>query len=426
MDNIKKIILLLFTSCYAAIALQNQLAIAKPINLQMNGIANFRTIYQVAKADELDLDSTSDTHFQGNKNDDLTLDLDNVGDRANSGGQKIETEVVKKLRFHIARNQWIEARTLIKKLNLSKINDYNWKQIRRLIHSHPQIGWDLTKSWDMTMNQSMSVEDIELQKADKNMLSENFYSAFMSYQKLAVQILKMPTDLKNQNMKLYWTLVHSMARAAYGAGNFDLSLQYYQKISTTYELFRQVQFEKMWSAYRANKIEMAIGAVSSQASAYFSSFFEPETYLLQFYIFKRMCRDYEISKIKQTVYELKKNIDKNKIKDSDWLAKDIETLLYKQILIHSNAKNDEKKYLLDYIRQRKAMDLKRIKEQMEDVVSFIEILSGNKKALAPIYNKFQVSSVINSKLEKWNVEDTEEWIDDLGKHIFIGQSECKK
>jgi hypothetical protein len=315
---------------------------------------------------------------------------------------------------------------LLKKIDILKLNDEEWRQIRKLIHQFPQIGWDVIKSWDMNMNQPLAEEDIELNKADQKMLEEKFDQAFVTYQKLAVQILKMPTELKNQNMKLYWTLVHSMGRAAYGAKNFNLALKYYSKIPITYELFRQVQFEKMWAAYQANKIELAIGAVASQASAYFSSFFEPETYLLQFYIFKRMCRNYEVNKIKTIIYDLKKNIENNKIKDSDWLAKDIETLIYKQILIQSRNADEERNYLLEYIRNRKSMDIKRIKEQIEDVVSFVEILSDNKKALSPIYNSFKESSVIQSKLEKWNVEDTEEWMDDLGKHIFFGQSQCQK
>ncbi len=344
---------------------------------------------------------------------------------AQNAGPAMDPNLYSTVKKDLESRSYLDARAKIRRQANVTVTASEWKTIRSLLHQYPQIGLDVSKFWESKVPDPANTEDLALTKADALMLDNKFDPALKVYTELVNRIRRQPALLQKANRKLYFTLLHSQARALFSLKQYDQALQSYQKIPQTYEGFRQVQFEKMWTAYQAKKWSLAIGAVASQAGGFFAPYFEPESYLIQYYIFKRMCREKELAEIIKRAKVLNNSLQAKSLPISKWLKKDVETLIYAQAYT-GKGNLDEKRKLEKYLVARYRADLLRLSEQMDSVNSYFDLLKDSADAFVPIANIVEPTSIFDPKFEKWNVTDKEEWSDEVGGHVFLGQSSCKK
>ncbi len=335
------------------------------------------------------------------------------------------------LESHLKNFELMSAREEIKKISQEKLNIKDWQQVRSLLHSHPSVGWDILLFWDTMAPLSESKIDSLIKSADQQSLEGHFLEAAFKYQSVIKKIQSKKNWVQGPNYQLYLTLMHSLGRALYGARLFNEAFMVYRKIPSNYIYYKQVQFEIMWTTFRSQKYELTLGSLATQSSGFFSTFLEPEAYIVQYYVYRKICRQDESNLIVKNINDYFDKLKKNEISLDLWLKKDVETLLYNQIL--SLAKNNQQEKNNEYISLQNTMelrrkaDLKRLLDQMELVSAHVNLvqvkktneLRSNKKLL--IANEY----IKRKDLETWDVDDNEVWSDELGRHVFKGKNLCR-
>jgi hypothetical protein len=319
--------------------------------------------------------------------------------------------------------------------------DYKWwSRIRRLLHQHPAVGWDLLWRWDHLKFKSHksaanSQRNQRWDQADQLMAKGDFSGALRLYSPLAA--LSRKAEFGTPDFFAHESLLHSQARAYYGAGQFDNALKTYQQISLLYPFVRQIQFEKMWAAFRANNFSLTLGAIASQLSSYFSRFLEPETYLVQYYIYRRLCRQKEMDQVLSSVRAFRESLDKKNMTLEEWAGRELDTMLLLRLtrsdpdagasqLVNAKHRREEIEKLRGLLKDRYQADMARIKDQVEKVVAYLNMATvAASSELPAIPNSVDPESLLNPETEMWTVEDAEDWLDEVGHHHFIGRSECK-
>ncbi len=338
---------------------------------------------------------------------------------------KSQADVAKQIKEKLQNFEILEARQLIKNIDKKTLSPKDWLKIRQIIQRDAKIGWYIITYWDSISPVAINKTDKKIKSADELVLQGKFVEAAIIYQDVIKKIVAVSNWQARSNFQLYLSLLHSLGRAFYGAGKFSEAYQIYQSIPSSYPFFKQVQFERMWTAYRLQRVEYALGAIATQSSGFFSKFMEPESYLLQFYIYKRMCRDAETKLIVENVNQYQALLKKNKLPLSVWIKKDIETLSYRQALLLGRKASPEYKSLMTYLQARMNADVKRVSEQMDLVKAHLDLSQGPIQELKSIKNISTLSKILNSSNEKWDVDDHEVWFDELGRHVFIGANLCK-
>ncbi len=319
----------------------------------------------------------------------------------------------------------IEARELLYKLNKTIKTSEHWFKMRDLIHQHPYVGQDILMGFDKTSPFKLNNVDLAIRVADKLMLEKKFLEAANIYQNILKRINKNKKFKSSRNYQLYWSIVHSLARSLYAMKQFDDAFILYRSISSSYPYYKQVQFELMWNNYMNNRLEYALGAIATMASGHFSKMLEPEVYLVQYYIYRRMCRDEETELIKNTVRSYQHSLSKSKLPFTSWIKKEVETLVYRQILQSGTPRNKEQARLYTYLDRRMSKDVKRIQGEFDLISAHLDLDSGKNKNLKPVKELLTIDQLLANSNEKWTVEDSEIWLDELGKQVFIQKSLCK-
>lgn len=330
-----------------------------------------------------------------------------------------------KLESSLKEFKLIEAREILVEIQTSELTSEQWFIARDLIHKYPQIGLDALLNFDKSSNSRLTKVDKAIELADKNMLSKNFSEAAKGYE-LVLRFITKDQKFKNgRNYQLYWSLVHSLARSLYALKQYNDAFLVYRSIPSSYPFYKQVQFELMWNNYMNERLEYSLGSIATMASGHFSNMLEPEVYLLQYYMYRRMCRDKEVDLIKTKVKYFNEHFTKYKIPFKDWIKKDIETLVYKQILDSGDPKNIEVVKLRTTLNKRLTIDSKRLQKEFALVAAHLDVDSGKNKKLKPV-NNFDLEQLMSSSFEKWAVDDNEIWSDELGKQVFIQKDLCAK
>jgi hypothetical protein len=320
----------------------------------------------------------------------------------------------------------ILARETLSSIASSRLSKKQWLEIRDIIHHYPQIGLDYLLKFDSIAPLASNKFDRLLQKADDFMLKKNFRNSAIIYQYLIKEITKNKNYKNGRNYQLYWTLIHSLGRAFYSMKQFDSAALVYRTIPSSYPFFKQVQFELMWTYYLFDRLEYSLGSMATMGSGVFSKIFEPEAYLLQYYIYKRMCRDEEVELIKSRVQLYLQILKTNNYCFNCWLKNDVETLEYLQILETAEKNSKTANILRNSLERRMKRDVARLIKEFELVQSHIELDSGKNSNLKPVKQLLFVDQLLSTKNEKWTVEDGEIWLDELGKQVFIQKDLCKK
>jgi hypothetical protein len=337
----------------------------------------------------------------------------------------------------------LSKRILIKNLAKRKLEYKTWNTIRVYLLKNPQMGYDLIYKWDKIRPQDTS-EDVrevdlnsKLDKADQLMLAEKFNAAFKLYQEVAYEIKKELKKGKKENNFLYESSVHYMARALFGAGRYDESLEVYSWITSDYPRFRQVLFEKMWASFRGGRLDISLGAIASQQSSYFSNYIEPETYLVKIYIFKKFCLEDSVKYLRNEIEQVRKKVEaSNSNFYNEWVKSDIETRsLFNLTKIGANAKTrgsvkalDRKKEIdniSELLKNKYLVDVKRIRKDLENILAYSFIALGSKDFTFVKHQEFNREALLERGDEIWPAFDSEDWIDEMGGHVYIGDSLCQ-
>lgn len=324
----------------------------------------------------------------------------------------------------------LEARIEVKRLASTGIGQQSWRRVRSLLIQHPEWGEDLLRFvWDKVGLERNYVQDIslndELDDADRTMLAKEFRDALQVYR----------NALKNTPHRepgaAYLQL--ALARAQYGSREFKSSLETYTKISPTFSRYRQVLFEQMWAAFRAGEVDLALGAIASQSSRFFSKFLDPESYLIKVYLFKRLCRDQEAEETLKEVKAFQSAIKKGSYDYREWARSEPITraLLalvenYADSEVTSREQDKEVSSIKSSLKKSFELNKARLIEDLESVSSFavLAVTPGMETGLKPIQKIRNRGDLLERGLEIWPSDDEETWADEIGKHRFIGESQC--
>ena len=318
-----------------------------------------------------------------------------------------------------------------------------WLGVRKALSIRPNAGFDLAFAWDRHkgvkgLNLEQTNIDKALVEADKLTEDRKFEDAFKKYQ-IIVRTVKASGKgrIKLQNRQFYFSMLQGMARSLYGAGRYAESLEVYNWIPAYYFQIRQVLFEKMWAAFRASKFDQVIGAIASQQSGYFSYYLDPEAYLIKIYVMKRLCRDQDIKLTLKSIEEYLKGLQTGRITSKDWARRDLilsgidilteETTNKEELLqVVSQQKRDaERKRLSLFLQKHFDRNKVRLISQLQKVLGYAKLALGNESSYLTQISELPDSETLSRRgIEFWPATGGEEWIDEIGSHVYIGDSQC--
>jgi tetratricopeptide (TPR) repeat protein len=368
---------------------------------------------------------------------------------AQTAGKKVAAgpniaPLINSMRDYESKGDDLALRVLVKKIAKANPGYGDWIRVRQMLQRRPSVGYGLLYAWERvpfrgTKNAVTIATEAKVNKyldnADEMMTNEKFEGAFSAYQAAARVLKKEIASGRNENQLLYENVLHSMARALFGAGRFDEALVVYDWISRNYPRYRQVLFEKMWTGFRGNHADIALGAIASQRSTYFSDYMDPESYLVQLYIYKKLCRTAELRDLQTEVVRFRKNLASGKYTYEDWAKSDLETygllrLIEQPILddggtVSSREKREEQVNIKKSLVARFESEKQRLTKQLNQVLAYSYLAVGA-KFLKLKDNELNPDRLRKTGNEVWPVDDAEDWLDEIGNHVYTGTSQCEK
>lgn len=337
----------------------------------------------------------------------------------------------------------LSLRILLKKISKRPLSFKQWNDIRKYVILNPQVGYDLIYKWEKVRPADPVASPNELaineaiDKADQLSLEEKFNDAFKIYQNTALMLKNEIKKGKKENLFLYSVMLHSMGRSLFGSGRYDDALEVYRWLPRNYPRLRQVLYEKMWTAFRSGRIDIALGAIASQESSYFSSYLEPETYLIKTYIFKKLCRDEDLKDLRKSITKLKTRIEKGDKKFfNEWASSDIELLSISRLTqfdpeedttdeITKSDRQKEIALIKKILAKKFEVDIARLQKDLANILAYSNIALGSKDFTFVKHDEIDHTKLMEKGDEVWAVNDAEDWVDEIGGHLFIGESLCK-
>lgn len=350
-------------------------------------------------------------------------------------------DFVDRIEDYIDADRYLQARALIKNYNLRKLSYDQWFELRQKFHRNYRLGWDLLLYWDQKVpppiKKPMHGINRLQKRADKHFEAGRFLTAARFYQKAAQLIRGKKKEISNDNRLLYFSVLHSLARSLYGAGQFKEALTVYGWISPIYPRFKQTLVEKTWAAFMAEDLSFISGSVVSQYSSYFGGFIEPEIYLIQIYLYKLLCREEDLNTALENLRMFRSGLAKRELSAMNWAKSNFDTLPYVGLVREEGITGDdllskelieqEQQSIRKWIHQQYESERKQLLVEAGKAQAYAVIaLSITKKELAPVEKLPPQDELLKSGLELWPVEDAEDWLDEVGLHRFIGKSQCQK
>jgi len=338
-------------------------------------------------------------------------------------------------------------------LRIQLIKSYNnpvtykdWLKFRRLIYDTPQVGYDIIFAWDQHKRVTGMAEDsteqlVEraIKKAEELLAEKQYAKAFELYQLAATRIKKAyRSKVGKEKRNIYYWLLHQMGRTLYSSGNYDQALEVYGWIPTRYYQFRQVQFEKMWTAFRLNKLDIAMGSIISQQSAYYSRYIEPESYLVKLYILQKLCDQKQVTRVIKDIDGYINQIRSKKLRLTEWAKNDLYDFSISFLtrvgeteglttLISPQERIEQKNKILKKLNAEFADDLVRIERDLNKVKGYAMLMRFDVSEELEKVTSLPASDVLSSQgLEYWPTSKNEEWVDEAGQYFYNGESKCKK
>ncbi|MFZ4404229.1 MAG: hypothetical protein ACOYOK_09030 [Pseudobdellovibrionaceae bacterium] len=352
------------------------------------------------------------------------------------------------LKLLYAQNDDIGLRVLLRKNYKKKLTLSEWSEARRILSLRPNIGYDIVTAWDNQITIKGSKAETlgldlkkSMDKADELMVQNRYSEAFQIYQNVAKLIKKTNQGkISKSSRQYYLTVLHQIARSLYAQKRFNEALEVYSWIPPVYLQTRQIMFEKMWTAFRSNKFDMALGAIASQQSEYFSRYLDPESYLIKIYIVKKLCRTSELKATVQSIKDYIKDIRSGAFTHLDWAKGDLSRMTLARLILEDNKtkkatssiissaeKESEKKKIDSYLQKKFEEERPRLMAQLEKVIGYAAMAINEDQKLFTKVSTLPESSILESQgYELWPAKGGEEWTDEIGSHVFIGDSQCQK
>jgi tetratricopeptide (TPR) repeat protein len=337
----------------------------------------------------------------------------------------------------------LAIRIVLREQFRKEISFAQWRYARALLGRRPSVGFDLVMAWDRhpavkKMDQRTTKTIQALEKADQLMLSKDFEEAFKTYQSVAKFFrAESKSGIKRSNVQFYYSVLHSMGRALYGANRLADAIEVYSWIPASYYQTQQVLFEKMWAGFRAKRYDIALGAVASQRSAFYSEFLEPETYLVQIYVLKRLCRAEQAQKALESIKKFYKALQSGSLTYQEWARRDLywsslqllterrNKLLERLDIVNEEQRLNEISKIDDRLKKQFSTNKPNLVESLRLVIGYSTLAVRNDNTIGKV-NKLEDPETLRGKgIEWWPAEDTEEWLDEIGSHIFVGESLCE-
>lgn len=352
--------------------------------------------------------------------------------------------IVTQIRAMAKAKDDLGARILLRKAMHEKLSTEDWIEVDRILTIRPNVGYDVVIAWGrhssaqaLLNSPENAVINKKLSEADELALKNKFSEAFNIYQDVAKSIKsRNGNKIPRVQAQLYFNVLQQMGRTLYGMKKFDDALEVYGWIPPTYYNARQVMFEKMWTAFRAHRLDRALGAVASQQSAFYSKYLDPESYLIKIYILKKLCRDRELN---LTVISIKNYLEllrNKKLSSLEWAKSDLlrlslANLVYQGSLasnlgVSTAERTAEKKKIRLYLMTKFNDDKGRLIASLEKVLGYASIAaSTDQKALAKV-SDLPSSDILEKQGNEYWPGANEQWVDEIGSHVFIGDSQCKQ
>ncbi|MBL7545481.1 MAG: hypothetical protein JNL11_16805 [Bdellovibrionaceae bacterium] len=341
----------------------------------------------------------------------------------------------------------VAIRILIRKNFKRKLTVKEWFEIRKILIRRPKVGFDAIAAWDRQLSLKATALEKEsdtvfkfLEKADEMALNRDFEKSFEMYQRAAKYLRTSNKGrIPKGNQQIYLNILHQMARTLYAQKRFREAVDVYTWIPPLYPQIRQVLFEKMWASFRAGKYDMALGAIASQQSGFFSEFLHPESYLLKIYIFKRLCRKRDLAFTIEAIKNYLASLKSGKFNYLEWARSDLYYMSLAQLV--ESEKNNSKAQLQFVSQKERDEEIRRVTDslkirfknyrptlqaQLERVYGYASLaLSNDQEFLKPLSDLPEPKVLEKKGFELWPAGDAEEWLDEIGSHVYIGSSECK-
>jgi hypothetical protein len=364
-----------------------------------------------------------------------------------SAGEVRGQSLLKNLETLEKNSDDLGIRIMIRKFFKKKLTVKEWFEIRKILVRRPKIGFDAIAAWDRQLSLKATVLEKEsetvfkfLEKADDFSLNREFEKSFEMYQRAAKYLRTSNKGrIPKGNQQIYLNILHQMARTLYAQKRFKESMEVYTWIPPVYPQIRQVLFEKMWASFRAGKYDMALGAIASQQSGFFSEYLHPESYLLKIYIFKRLCRKKDLAFTIDAIKNYLASLKSGKFDFLEWAKSDLYYMSLAQLL--ESEKNNSKAQLQLVSQKERDDEIKKVAEslkirfksykpslqaQLERVYGYASLaLSNDQEFLKPLSDLPEAKVLEKKGFELWPAGDAEEWLDEIGSHVYIGSSECK-
>ncbi len=338
-------------------------------------------------------------------------------------------------------------RISVRKFFKKKLTVKEWFEIRKILVRRPKVGFDAIAAWDRQLSLKSTILEKEsdtvfkfLEKADDMSLNRDFEKSFEMYQRAAKYLRTSNKGrIPKGNQQIYLNILHQMARTLYAQKRFKEAVEVYTWIPPVYPQIRQVLFEKMWASFRAGKYDMALGAIASQQSGFFSQFLHPESYLLKIYIFKRLCRKRDLAFTIEAIKNYLASLKNGKFNYLEWAKSDLYYMSLAQLL--ESEKTNSKAQLQLVTQKERDEEIKRVAEslkirfkayrptlqaQLERVYGYASLaLNNDQEFLKPLSDLPEPKVLEKKGYELWPAGDAEEWLDEIGSHVYIGSSQCK-
>ncbi|NDD91958.1 hypothetical protein EBZ37_07730, partial [bacterium] len=235
------------------------------------------------------------------------------------------------------------ARIRVKELSSNGLDYLSFKWIESQVLKHPEWGEDLL-AFNLE-NVASSISGLEagfaqqeLEQADSEMLNKRFSEAAQRYRGVLQS-----KALKDSGSNTVNYVRMAYARALYSQGKFEESYLEARKITAQFARYRHVLFFRMWAAFRAGRIEIALGEVANQRSLFFAPYMEPESYLLLTYLLKRLCRESEVSDVMKNAELFLESLKSGDFGFKDWAKMEVGSAIYLSLLESSDRPEFESK-----------------------------------------------------------------------------------
>jgi hypothetical protein len=187
-----------------------------------------------------------------------------------------------------------------------------WQAIREIFQKDPAVGQDLRSHWDRLGPRSNPAQ-IQLENrligAEKLMATKDYERALRAMMGIAssLYIAEQTSKLRYHDLKDFEHAIRiSIAQNLYALGRYKEAALIYDTIPASFYDFAQVLYERIWTNYRAARVDWSLGHLISLSSGYFGRVVPPDMLLIGIYSALELCDQETADSLIQKFHEHRK------------------------------------------------------------------------------------------------------------------------